>query len=251
MDKNTLQLWCAYPEDTTMQGAVRASMDLLSPDELNRLHALRFDEHRREYLTTRALVRTALSSYSQSDPRAWRFRSNSYGKPATDPECGLDFNVSNCPGLVVCLIAHGASVGVDAEPFERAGQILELAPNVFSSQELAQLDRLARTDRMQHALSLWVLKEAYIKARGIGLSLPLRDFSFFFGGRFGVHLQLDPSLEDEAGRWHFCLLDHGGHRIALVVERLAGPEVQLWELRPPSGTARQLRPRPVRWYPTA
>lgn len=251
MDKYTLQLWCAYPEDTTQQGAARASLDLLSTDEMDRLHALRFDEHRREFLTTRAMVRTALSCCSPTDPRAWRFRPNAYGKPATDPACGLEFNVSNCPGLVVCLMTQGANVGVDAEPLERAEQILELAPNVFSEQELAQLDRMGHGDRRMHALSLWVLKEAYIKARGIGLSLPLRNFSFFFGGKMGIHLQLDPSLEDVAGRWQYCLLDHAGHRIALVVERMTEPELQLWELRPPSGTARQLRPRSVRWYPTA
>jgi 4'-phosphopantetheinyl transferase len=250
MDKNTLQLWCAYPEDTAMQGAARASMDLLSAVELNRLHALRFDEHRREYLATRALVRTALSTCYPVAPSAWRFRANAYGKPATDPACGIEFNISNCLGLVVCLVRQGGNVGVDAEPLDRADQILELAPNVFSEQELAQLDRMGHGDRRMHALSLWVLKEAYIKARGIGLSLPLRNFSFFYGGQAGIQLQLDASLEDESGRWHFCLLDHAGHRIALVVERMASPELQLWELRPPGGMPRQLRSRPVRWYPT-
>jgi 4'-phosphopantetheinyl transferase len=179
---------------------------------------------RREYLTTRVLVRTALSYYHPLAPVDWRFESGAYGKPTAEPDCGLRFNLSNSPGLVVCLIARGLEVGVDVEPYDRAGEIVELAPEVFSRQELAQFERLRGQERLGRALSLWTLKEAYTKARGLGLSLPMREFSFLFDGTSGIRLELDPGLNSVKWRgWRFCLVDHAGHRIALIAEQRTTP----------------------------
>jgi 4'-phosphopantetheinyl transferase len=232
MDKKPLHLWYAYPEDLS-EAVARAWVTLLSEDERAQWQTFRFDRHRREYLTTRALVRTALSHYHPLAPEAWRFQTNPYGKPTIEPDCGLRFNLSNSPGLVVCLIAQGAEVGVDAEPIERAEKVAELAPEVLSPLELVQLEALRGPERLDRILSLWTLKEAYIKARGMGLSLPLSKISFLFGGVEGVRLELDPSVSTEPGsRWQFCLVEHAGHRIALMAERATVSELQVWEARP-------------------
>ncbi len=79
----------------------------------------------------------------------------------------------------------GPEVGVDVEAFSRAEEIVPLAPKVFSLAEQEQLNALPAAERPHRALSLWTLKEAYIKARGMGLSLPLRGISFLFGERAG------------------------------------------------------------------
>jgi 4'-phosphopantetheinyl transferase len=249
MDKKTLHLWCAYPDDVLAEQAARACVTLLSEEERSRMLALHFDGHRREYLTTRALVRTALSHGHPVAPEAWGFRLGAYGKPTADPECGLRFNVSNSPGLVVCLIAEGTEVGVDVEPYERAGQIAELAHEVCSPLELAQLETLRDAERLNRALSLWTLKEAYIKARGMGLCLPLQKLSFRFGGAEGIRLELDPCISDEAGRWRFCLVDHAEHRIALMSEGPTAPDLQLWETRPLLVPPARLAAGGERWFP--
>ena len=111
-----------------------ACASLLSEGERARWQKFRFERNRREYLATRALVRTALSRHGATLPEAWRFSCNEFGKPATEPASGLHFNLANSLGLVVCLIAEGAEVGVDVESLERAEQIVELAPGVFSPQ---------------------------------------------------------------------------------------------------------------------
>ena len=240
MDKEPLSLWCAYPDDLIADEVAQACAQLLSDDELARWQAFKFDRHAREFLATHALARIALSHNHPLAPQAWRFALNSYGKPAAEPECGLRFNLSNSPGLVVCLIASGAEVGVDVEPCDRAGKIAELAPEVFSSLEIAQLEALRGEEKLDRALRLWTLKESYIKARGIGLSLPLKKFSFHFGGAEGIRLQLDPDLGDEPERWRFCFLDHAGHRIAMMVERAAAPELQIWEAHPLGATPARL-----------
>jgi 4'-phosphopantetheinyl transferase len=232
MDKETLYLWCACPDDFSTEAAAEICASQLSQDERTRWQRFRFDRHRREYLTTRVLVRTALSQYHSLAPEAWRFQLNSHGKPTADPDCGMRFNLSNSLGLVVCLIAQGAEVGVDVEPYERAGEIAELAPEVYSPLELAQLEALRGQERLDRVLSLWTLKEAYIKARGTGLSMPLNMFSFLFGGVDGIRLELDPRLCEEPGRcWRYCLVEHAGHRIALMAERATVPELQIWEVR--------------------
>jgi 4'-phosphopantetheinyl transferase len=244
-----LELWCAYPDDLLDASVAAACAALLTPEEQARCEKLRFEPNRREFLASRALVRTALSRSHPLPPEAWRFRANSHGKPETDPACGLSFNISNAPGLVVCLIARGVQVGVDAEPYARDAEILPLAPDVFSPREQAQLHALPAAAQPDRALSLWTLKEAYIKARGLGLSLPLARFSFLFGGELGIHLEIDPALGDPPCRWRFRLLDHAGHRIALVAALPAAPALQLWESRLFAAPPRQLPLPPEPWFP--
>jgi len=249
MNREILHLWCAYPDELLDEEAAKTCARLLSDDELTRWQRYKFDQNRREYLATHALVRTALSHYHGLAPEAWRFRSNDYGKPAVDPECGLRFNLSNSTGLVVCLIGEGAEVGVDVEPLARAKSILEIGPRVFSPRERAQLEDLCEDERPGRALRLWTLKEAYIKARGMGLALPLNKFYFVFEGANDICMEMDEDFEDEPNRWRFCLLEIAGHCIALMVEDRAAPELHVWEARPPSAAPKQLDVAKNLWFP--
>jgi len=244
MRSTALQLWLAYPADMPMRDGVPACVGLLDEEERKRLNAFRFDEHRQEFGTTRALVRTALSAQCAVRPADWRFVTNAWGKPEVEAPQGLEFNVSNCPGLVVCLIAWGYAVGVDAESFARADEILELREQVFSPAELAQLEALSPAEKPQHALALWTLKEAYTKACGMGLSIPMRKFSFLFDDAGAIRLELDAELNDTSGRWRFCLLEQAGHRLAIA-------ELKLWEVRPAHGAPQELGTRAVEWFPAA
>lgn len=248
MSAKPLSLWVAYPEDLETESAMQASMALLSEEERERRLSYRFERRRREYLANRMLARTALSHFYPLTPQEWRFKANAYGKPAPDPECGLRFNLSDAHGLAVCLVADGAEVGVDVEPYERGREVVEIAAEVFSAQEMEQLEALQSNERLERALQLWTLKEAYIKARGMGLSLPLKKFSFLFGGE-GIRLQLDKDFEEEAGRcWRFCLLSFAGHRVALMTERAAAGALQMWEARGLPVPAVRLPDAAVQWF---
>lgn len=230
-----LQLWCAYPDDLLDANAAEACLALLSEEEQAHRHRLRLERSRREYLATHALARTALSSLRQVAPQDWRFVKNAHGKPALSPDCGLRFNLSNTAGLAVCLVADApADVGVDVEAQTRAAQAYGVAHRVFSAAEQAQLVALSGPARLDRSLSLWMLKEAYVKARGIGITLPLRGISFLFDEAGAVRLELDPELEDDAARWHFRLINHRGHRIAGMAERMNIDDLEMWEFRPPS-----------------
>lgn len=248
MDKDTLHLWCAYPDDLLTEEAVHACLPLLSPDESARWKALKAARHKREYLATHALARTAISHHLDVAPEELRFQTNPFGKPALDPECGLRFNLSNSLGLVVCLLWERGDVGVDVEPRERAKSICEVAPRMFSPLELAQLNGLTVDRQMERCLQLWTLKEAYIKARGMGFRLPLRRFSFLYDEMGRIQLMLEPVLNDDATHWRFCLLEHAEHCIALIVNSPAVPQLRVWEARPAFAAPRRLDPVAVAWH---
>ena len=234
----TFQLWCAFPDDLLDPGAAEACARLLSEEELARWQRFRFERNRREYLATHALGRTALSNYRPVAPRDWRFVTNAYGKPAPTPDCGLRFNLSNSIGLAVCLVVDAPlEVGVDVEARQRADEIAEVEYKVFSAAELAQLDALPGTEQPDRYLSLWTLKEAYIKARGMGMALPLREISFLFDDAGAVRLEVSEGVDEDAARWRFRQLDYAGHRIAIVGEGSEGWGLELRESRPPTSPA--------------
>ena len=200
---------------------------LLDEAELRRMRAFHFERHRREYLVTRALVRTTLSRYRRGAPEAWRFRTNEYGRPMLEDPDGLYFNLTNHPTMVVCAVARHLDVGVDVEPLDRAADILALAPTVFSPVELRELGSLPEELQRDRALALWTLKEAYIKARGMGLYLALDGFSFRFGEghpEIGFH----DGISDDVHRWAFRTLDVAAHRIAVA---FGGPGARGLRLR--------------------
>jgi 4'-phosphopantetheinyl transferase len=238
---SVLHLWCAYPDDLLEAAAADACMALLSAEERARRQRFRFEHSRREYLATHALARTALSHYRPVAAGDWQFTANAYGKPALEPDCGLRFNLSNSAGLVVCLVAEvPVDVGVDVESHARAEKMAEVAKKVFSATEMAQLDSLAGVERLDRCLSLWTLKEAYIKARGMGMALPLRGISFLCEDTGAERLELDAELEDDAARWRFRLLNHAGHRIAVMAEGARRWQLELLEFRPGQSAPRRL-----------
>lgn len=197
----------------------------LTDEERARHRAFVFEKNRREYLATRALVRTALSHVRPAEPESWRFVRSEHGKPELTPPCSLRFNLSNHPSLVVCAVRESElSLGVDVEPLARGGEVLEIAGTVFSEREFAELRALPPTAQPERAVSLWTLKEAYIKAHGMGLSLPLQEFSFRFTPE-RIQISFSRALPDRPDRWAFATFDRAGHRIALAAEIFPGGEM--------------------------
>ena len=209
-----VQLWYCEPPSIDEELARRYER-LLLPDERERFDRFVFERHRREYLVTRALVRAALARHRPIEPIAWSFRRDGLGaRPEIDPPCGLHFNLTNHPTMIVCAVREGAPVGVDVEPSNRGGEILDVAQTVFSEAERHDLSSLPESERANRAVSLWTLKEAYLKARGAGLALPLAKLSIVFDHE-RVSIAVDPEIDD-GERWRFAQLELFGHRVAVA-----------------------------------
>ncbi len=233
LSADALHIWCTYPADYAKQDSVayQTALSWLSTEEMARWRSFRFDKHRNEYLATRALIRTTLSNYYAIAPEAWFFPRNSYGKPSAKPIIDLQFNLSNTLGLIVCLVSQKGSVGIDTEPLSRAEEINSVATEYFSDFELTELKSLSIKSRPDRSLSLWTLKEAYIKARGYGLSIPLDKFSFLFNKAHNVQLLIDDSLNDCSENWRYGLLEFSNHRIAYCASIKHHPTFTLFESR--------------------
>jgi 4'-phosphopantetheinyl transferase len=233
-DGARVDLWLAVPQ-TLPAPQLELAARLLTGEEQTRHRAFVFERHQREYLVTRGLVRTVLSRYRALAPAEWNFRRNEYGRPEIDPPCELRFNLSNHPTLIACAVRQGErEIGCDVEPLQRGNEVLSIAHTVFAPRELAELRALPASQQGDRALALWTLKEAYIKARSIGLSLPLQEFAFsFVPGSLArpAAISFTSAIDDTAERWDFTCVDVLGHRVAVAVERGARP----WTLQ-----ARQL-----------
>ncbi len=105
------------------------------------------------------------------------------------------------------------------------------------------------TAKLDRALCLWTLKEGYIKARGMGLALPLEKISFLFGGPEGIRLEIDSVVDIDPSRWRFCSFDHAGHRVAAVVAQESLVEMDLWESRPLLAAPSNLGKCNAQWFP--
>jgi 4'-phosphopantetheinyl transferase len=125
----------------------------------------------------------------------------------------------------VCLVSAHHEVGVDTELRTRAKSIVEIANTVFAADELRELLALEGDAQAERAVTLWTLKEAYIKARGMGLALPLDKFAFRFGA--DVRIEIDASLGDDAAKWQFRTLALGPHVVSTAMACAPAEEVQI------------------------
>ncbi|MEO7324498.1 MAG: 4'-phosphopantetheinyl transferase superfamily protein [Dokdonella sp.] len=218
-----VDVWYCWIKDCPAASLEDDFCALLTDEEAERMARYRFDYLRHEYLVTRALCRLTLSRYADVDPRDWRFVVNAYGRPeiaAPASAMRLRFNLSNARSLVACAVSLDEDVGVDVEETDRPGETLSIADRYFTATELAGLRAQPPEHQRRRFFELWTLKESYIKARGMGLSIPLERFSFDIGAR--VRIDIDPALEDAPERWHFELRPLGErHMMAVCAPRSA------------------------------
>jgi len=224
-------LWYVSPEQISDLDLLRACQEVLAPEEEQRRQQFFFPRDRHQHLVTRALVRTTLSRYAPVDPGAWRFRTNRSGRPEIVRTAGvppLRFNVSHAPGLVALGVALETDIGVDVENTERRGQTREVAERFFSTAEAEALGELPPEEQRARFFDLWTLKESYVKARGMGLSIPLEQFSFHLEPGQPIRISFDSRLEDDPDAWQFAqYAPTSSHRIAVAIRRGKGPDYRI------------------------
>jgi 4'-phosphopantetheinyl transferase len=220
---SSVDLWCFYYCRLSNSGLFAAYENLMTSEEHARYRAFRFERDRLMFLATRALQRTALSAYVDVSPGAWRFAQGEHGKPYIAEPTGLPslhFNLTNTRGLVVCAISRAhRRLGVDAEWLQRKVDPVELADSHFSSTEFRALRALPYALQSDRFFRYWTLKESYIKARGLGLALPLEQFSFLLDDGPSIRLAFSPELPDHPPRWRCALFAASPcHMLAVSVD---------------------------------
>jgi 4'-phosphopantetheinyl transferase len=194
-----VHLWQTPLEDRAAE--VSARYELLSRDEQERAHRFREGRPRNDFVVTRGTLRALLAHYLGAAPQEIEFCYGIHGKPLLEGNSNLRFNVSHTHGLAIMAFVRDRAIGVDVENMGRKTELKPLAKRFFSDGEWQALRDLSGQELRAGFFRCWTRKEAYIKAKGDGLALPLSQFdvSIAAGDRDALlATRPDPG---EAARW--------------------------------------------------
>ncbi len=214
-----------------------ALFELLSPDEVLRARRFHFSKDRDGFTLVRASLRIVLGGYLDLNPARVEFRYGKAGKPCLPDSInprGLRFNVSHSGGMALAAVAWGREVGVDVEQIRAGVNLQEVARQFFSQREVTELFDLPVEQQPAGFFNCWTRKEAYVKATGQGLSVPLHSFGVSL--KPGEPARLTFIHDDAAEMRRWTLQDvspAAGYAAALAVEG-AGWELHLQDITGPA-----------------
>ncbi len=218
--EHEVHVWMASLE--TSNSVIQNLECVLSKDEVTQANRFHFEKDRRHWVVAHGILSILLSCYSHSDPSQLRFGSNAYGKPfLAFPSLTplLHFNLSHSADLALYAFSYARQVGIDVE-YKRADiDYNSLAKVSFSPNEQALLNSLTDNLKRDAFFNCWTRKEAYVKAKGKGFTIPTNQFDVnFLPGEPAALLQ---SREDprDITRWSIQELTPGNdYAGALAVE---------------------------------
>jgi 4'-phosphopantetheinyl transferase len=202
-----IHLWLTFYDEITDERLLSDYLTLLNSAEKEQQSRFYFAKDRLRYLVTRALVRTVMSRYVSIGPRDWVFSTNAYGCPeianVQGREAFLSFNISHTDSLIVLGVTRRRALGVDVENVRAREVSIDIADRYFAPTEVAALNNVPPQQQQYRFFEYWTFKESYIKARRMGLSLPLDKFSFHYPNDRALEIAIDPELADDPARWQF------------------------------------------------
>jgi len=198
----------------------------LSPDERERASRYRFERHARRFVVARGSLRALLASYLHERPADLAFAVSPYGKPRLWGREGLQFNTTHSHELALCAVGR-QELGIDVEWVRPLPSMMHIASQSFHPREVVGLRQMGGDGVERAFFRCWSRKEAYIKAVGQGLSIPLDSFAVSIGD----DACLLESGGESADGWRIVNLDAGPDYAAALA--VAAPEIhiddRLWE----------------------
>lgn len=214
-----IHLWHASPKKVSLNETYARS--LLSADEIERMNRFHFDKDRKNFLFCRSMLRIMLASYLGALPVELVFAYSAHGKPSlANPKVCLDFNLSHSGRDLLIATCLDRKIGVDLEWIRRDLDVQEIARRFFSEAENKALQAMPISSRYDTFFACWTRKEAFVKARGEGLSCPLSSFDISLDPREEqVELTTRPDAS-ETRKWQVWSLNGiQGFAAAVTVER--------------------------------
>ena len=219
---NETHVWHISPESVHDDDMLARFRAMLSSEELTRYRRFRFQRDGHDYLVSHALMRTVLSKYADVAPRDWQFQRNRYGRPEISRSGNLPplrFNLTHTRGLAACVINLSGDCGIDAERISLRHAPIKVAMRMFSDAEYTELKTLSNRDQLEYFFTRWTLREAYVKALGLGLSFLTRDLTFTIHGEESIEVSTHTGLEPEKQNWQFGLFRPTDEHITAVAIR--------------------------------
>ena len=213
---------------------VSAFRQILADDEQARADRFHFEVDRRHFIAARGCLRTLLSRYVKVPPEKIRFGYSDHGKPrlvcSSAPEQLVHFNVTHSEGLALYALTRVGEVGVDLERIRPEFAGTDIARRFFSPAEVACLETLPREMWPAAFFNCWTRKEAFIKAKGVGLSLPLNEFDVTLAPTEPAAVLRTGWDEGEAALWSLRAIDASPGYAAAVALRAHDWRLTLWRV---------------------
>src|SRR6266545_3985944 len=227
---NEVHVWRAQLELASSQAQWLSG--ILTDDELDRANRFSFEIDRQRFIAARGTLRSILSRYIAVLPGDLRFYYNQFGKPFLAPEFSshlLDFNLSHSGCMALYAFTRNIEIGVDVEYVRSDFAYEEIAKRFFSVNEVAILRTVPTKKKLEAFYNCWTRKEAYIKAHGKGLSLPLASFDVSFAPWEPPMSLITKDEPQERSLWTLLDLKPGlGYMGALAVKGI-GCRFKYWE----------------------
>jgi 4'-phosphopantetheinyl transferase len=217
---NEIDLWIWSPDSSASQ----LDMDsVLSAEEKARAARFVYERDRQRFRRRRVRLRQILGAYLSCEPGVISFVAGEHGKPFLHPghSSNLQFNLSHSEDMAVLAVTHGVEVGVDVEWMRAVEE--RIAERFFSAAEQTALRNLPPESATRGFFECWTSKEAFVKARGTGLSLPLDSFDVSLGpGVASAILRIGTQGHECARNWRLWRFEPAPGFLCAVAARTAG-----------------------------
>lgn len=210
----------------------KAFYELLSLDERQRACRFHFSRDRDRFIVARGTLRSILSRYLFVPPSQHQFNYGPYGKPRLDEPGGgtsLHFNISHAHNLALFAFTRHRDLGIDLEYIRESASGPDVAERFFSSQEVASLRGLPTESWTQGFFNCWTRKEAYIKATGNGLSIPLNQFAVSLVPGEPAAMLATAHNDREAVRWSIREISPAPDYVAAIVVEGTKWDLKCWQ----------------------
>lgn len=214
-------VWFIRPDFIQDKTTLDACRHMLSEQEREQCQRFRFPEDSHHYLVSHALVRNVLSKYVEISPDGWVFSRSDHGRPevANPGLPPIRFNLSHTKGLAACVVTLSSDCGIDVEKIYARHNPIGVAKRMFSSSEYEHMRQLNGRMQLEYFFTRWTLREAYVKARGIGISFPTRKLSFDIESSNDINIEFQAEIEDSSNDWQFQLLSLTNEHISAIAIR--------------------------------
>ncbi|HEY6338722.1 MAG TPA: 4'-phosphopantetheinyl transferase superfamily protein [Candidatus Sulfotelmatobacter sp.] len=228
LGQDEVHVWRAYLD--CGEASLRQFEGTLASGEKTRAQRFVFQPDRDSFIAARGILRELLGKYLNRAPAEVEFDYGPQGKPALRAESFeklVEFNVSHSHGVALLAFAVGRPVGVDVELVRPAFAGKKIAERFFSPREVTELRSLPAAAQDEGFFLCWTRKEAYIKARGEGLQIPLKSF----------HVSLTPGEPErlqaaDSSRWSLRSIRPDKRYVGALVGEGKGWKLRGWEWRP-------------------
>jgi 4'-phosphopantetheinyl transferase len=211
---------------------VERALSWLSIADRARYERYRNDSDRDMFLLGRTMARALVGRAIGVGPHDWEWREGERGRPEiADPAAPLSFNLAHSAGLVVCALSRDGDVGTDVEYRHRPPLDPQIVRRFCSPTEIQDIERGGAGDWRDRFLKYWTLKEAYLKARGLGIAVPLADVSFSLDDD-EVRVTFLNSLAGTDTNWAFALNETDPHHFIAVAAPAPGPDRPQFVIEP-------------------